>query len=124
MGPQVFANRAAVAGPRILTLRAGRTSTSTAGRQRTGETSTSAGLSPSVSRSRLLVAPGLQRSATEGYVLQLAPAEVVLNILSYFDPLRGLLLCGFSVRFRGGSILFLRSVESLTEVLHRRAAAR
>jgi hypothetical protein len=48
------------------------------------------------------VAYGLPRVAAICHVLQTCSSES-LNIFSYFDRLKRLLICGFSVRFRGGS---------------------
>src|SRR4051794_5084887 len=48
------------------------------------------------------VAPGLQRPASGRHVLQSWRTEL-LNTLGYFAALLRLLICGFSVRFRGGS---------------------
>jgi len=48
------------------------------------------------------VAHGLRRDATDCRILPSALRES-FNDLSYFDRLMRLLICGFSVRFRGGS---------------------
>jgi hypothetical protein len=48
------------------------------------------------------VAYGVPRVAAMCHVLQTCSAEL-LNTFSYFDRLKRLLICGFSVRFRGGS---------------------
>ena len=49
-----------------------------------------------------LVADGLPRIASGRHDLQRRP-EVLPELLGLSTGLRGLLICGFSVRFRGGS---------------------